>query len=133
VHMSLSLQSSAAPGWHVPLPLQVSAMVHMLPSSHMVPGATGSPLVHMPLLGLQPPWKQTGGGGQDGGLPGWQVPPLEQVSFRVQALPSSQEAPGVGAPTPHEPLSGSHIPGPRQVLVGQLVAVPATHAPAPSQ
>jgi hypothetical protein len=69
VHMSPSLQSTAAPGMQVPLPLHVSAMVHMLPSSHRVPADTGSPL-EQPVAGSQPPWKHTGGGGQLRGAPG---------------------------------------------------------------
>lgn len=133
VHMSLSLQFIGAPAEQTPLPLQVSAIVQASPSSHIVPAATGSPLVQLPLPGSQPPWKQTGGGGQVFGLPGWQLPP-EQTSFSVQALPSVQTTPLFGDPRPHVPLDGSHTPSARQTLFdGQLIVVPPTHTPAPSQ
>jgi hypothetical protein len=133
VHTLLSSQFIGAPGEQTPLPLQVSAIVQASPSSHIIPAATGSPLVQLPLLGSQPPWKQTGGAGQVFGLPGWQLPP-EQASFSVQALPSLHKTPLFGDPTLHVPLDGSHTPSARQTLFdGQLIVVPPTHTPAPSQ
>jgi hypothetical protein len=127
-----SLQSTAAPGWQVPLPLHVSAMVHMLPSLHIVPADTGSPLVH-PVAGSHPPWKHTGGGGQLSGAPGWQLPPA-QVSFTVHMLLSLHATPFMGDPAMHMPLAGSQTPSARQTLLdGQLMVVPATQTPAPSQ
>jgi hypothetical protein len=133
VHMSLSLQFIGAPGEQTPLPLQVSAIVQASPSSHIIPAATGSPLVQFPVPGSQPPWKQTGGAGQVFGLPDWQLPP-EQASFSVQALPSVQATPLFGDPGSHVPLVGSHTPSARQTLFdGQLIVVPPTHTPAPSQ
>jgi hypothetical protein len=131
--LPLSSQFIGAPGEQTPLPLQVSAIVQASPSSHIVPAATGSPLVQFPVPGSQPPWKQTGGAGQLLGLPGWQLPP-EQTSFSVQAFPSLQPTPFMGEPTLHMPLTGSQTPPARQTLFeGQLIVVPPTQTPAPSQ
>jgi hypothetical protein len=75
-----------APAWHV------SACVHLLPSSQVVPfAATG--FEHAPLAGSQAPatwqasWAEHVFGAPPAHAPVWQVSPV------VQALPSSQAAP----------------------------------------
>jgi hypothetical protein len=98
-------QVLAAPARHVPL-WQVSATVHMLPSSQGVP-LSFCGLVHVPVVGLQVPavWHWLGVG-QVTGLPPVQMVPM-QTSVRVQRLPSLQarplraaQVPSVAAPAP---------------------------------
>jgi hypothetical protein len=71
VHSRLSLQTVAGPGWHAPVPLQVSFDVHALPSLHGAP---------------------------DSAFTWWQPPGSVHVST-VQELPSSQLS-GVVKQTP---------------------------------
>ncbi|MFN8593879.1 MAG: hypothetical protein U0031_20655 [Thermomicrobiales bacterium] len=82
---------TASPATQTP-PRQTSPLVHGLPSSQEVPSAFAG-FVQAPVLGLQTPaswhWSEAV---QSTGSPPTQVP-FWQVSDRVQASPSSQEAP----------------------------------------
>src|SRR2546428_7569019 len=93
---------------HVPL-VQVSVMVHALPSLHAVPLALAG-FEHAPVVGSQVPasWHWSGVG-QVTGLEPMQAP-LWQVSVCVQALPSLHTVPLALAGSVHWPVVGSQVP-----------------------
>ena len=91
-------QVLAVPDRHVPI-WQLSATVHMLPSSQDVPfGFAG--LVQVPVVGLQVPavWHWLGVGQVTGLVPVHVVP--MQTSVRVQRSPSLQARPLRAAQVP---------------------------------
>lgn len=115
-----SLQFVGGPLWHVP-PAHVSPVVHALPSSH------GALLLAytQPLAGSQLSSVQTLWSSHSSGAPGAQNPSA-QVSFVVQALPSSQGA--VLSVCTH-PFSGSQLSSVQVFPSSQFGAGPPTQIP----
>src|SRR2546426_12453491 len=93
---------------HVPA-WQVSVRVQALPSSQAAPSGFAG-LEHVPVAGSQEPaaWHWSAGAQTTGFMP--VHIPAWQVSVRVQALPSSQEAPSGLVGLEQRPVVGSHTP-----------------------
>jgi hypothetical protein len=99
-----SSQFGGAPPTHAPL-LQVSFVVHALPSSH---GAVLF-VFTQPLTGSHESSVHTLPSSQFGGNPPTHAP-LPQVSLVVQASPSSHATPSAFAGLEHWPVAGSQVP-----------------------
>jgi len=116
-----SLQFGGGPPTQAPM-LQVSLVVHALPSSQ---GAVLGVATH-PVAASQVSVVQTSPSSQLGGGPPTHTPPT-QMSFVVQALPSSQ-AEELGLLV--QPTAGSQVSVVQTLPSSQLGAGPPTHAPA---
>jgi hypothetical protein len=117
VHGSPSSQVGGGPPTHTP-PEQLSMVVQGLPSSHGP--ATG--VCVQPVLGSQPSAVQGFRSSQFFGTPGLQLL-FKQVSFSVQALPSSQ---GALLATCIQPRCSSQLSSVQTLWSSQSAGVPAT-------
>src|SRR5439155_1557321 len=107
-HCSAAAQTTGFVPVHVPA-WQVSVRVQALPSSQVAPSGFAG-LEHVPVAGSQVPaaWHWSAAA-QTTGLVPVHVPAW-QVSVRVQALPSLQEAPSGLVGLEQRPVVGSHTP-----------------------
>ena len=127
-HWSLAGQAWFMPPVHMPF-LQVSPVVHIFPSSQVVPsGLAGSE--HMPVAGSQVPaeWHESLA------VQAMVVPvhtPALHESPVVQALPSLHVAPSAFAGFEHMPVAGSQVPTEwQESLAVQAMVAPPVQTPA---